>query len=249
VGATVSLIECHNLSHRFQDGTLAISDIDLSLEDGEFVLLAGRNGSGKTVLVRHFNGLLRPTTGSVTVAGIPVDQDITRARRLVGMVFQEAEAQIVGETVFEEVAFGPRNLGMAGSDLDRCVLGALSWLGLAHRKGAPPHRLSGGERRRLTIAGVLVMNPRVLVLDEPLAGLDYEAVVGVLQAIVRLHELGHTIVLITHDLHKVLAHATRLLVMENGRLVGDNRPHTIQVELEVHGVRSPGRWDEATWLN
>ena len=141
---------------------------------GDIVVLAGRNGSGKTVLVRHFNGLLEPTSGRVVVDGVPVDEDPIRARRLVGMVFQDAEAQIVGETVFEEVAFGPRNLGEKTAEIERRVLGALSSLGLAHRREALPHHLSGGERRRLTIAGVLVMKPRVLVLDEPLAGLDYE---------------------------------------------------------------------------
>jgi biotin transport system ATP-binding protein len=244
----VSLIRVRGLSHRFQDGTLAVSQVDLSLGDGEFVVLVGRNGSGKTVLVRHFNGLLRPTEGSVYVDGVDVGSDPTRARRLVGMVFQDAEAQVVGETVFEEVAFGPRNLGLAGSDLERKVLGALSWLGLAHRRETPPHRLSGGERRRLTIAGVLVMSPRVVVFDEPLAGLDYGGVVEVLGAIVRLHELGHTIVMITHDLHKVLAHATRVLVMEGGRIVADGETAEVVGILGNHGVRPPARWEQATWL-
>ncbi len=158
------IIEVSHLSHRFSDGGVGIDDISLKIAKGEFVVVAGHNGSGKTTLFRHLNGLLTPDTGEVQVDGIPVSADILRARQMVGLVFQDADSQIVGETVCEDVAFGPENLCLGPAEVSRRVASALSAVGLEHLADQKPHKLSGGEKRRLAIAGILAMEPQVLVL-------------------------------------------------------------------------------------
>ncbi len=245
----MSLIELRAVSHRFRDGTLGLDSVSLAIGRGEFVLVAGSNGSGKTVLVRHMNGLMSATSGQVLVDGVPVARDRGRARRLVGMVFQDAEAQIVGETVFEDAAFGPRNLGLDEAQVRDRVLRELERMGLAHRAASPAHVLSGGEKRRLSIASVLTMEPEALVLDEPLEALDYPGAVAVLEALARLHAEGRTLVVVTHNLGQIAAHATRLLLMERGRVARDGSPAALLPDVESYGVRRPPRGDPLTWLS
>ncbi len=235
----MSIIEVENLSHRFADGTLGLDGIELDIGQGSFVVIAGPNGSGKTTLLRHFNALLLPTAGCVRLDGVSTVRDPVRARRLVGMVFQDADSQIVGETVYEDVAFGPRNLRLTPGEIDRQVAGALQAVGLAQISDQRPHLLSGGEKRRLAIAGILAMQPRVIVFDEPFSSLDYPGVQQVLQQILSLHRSGHTIVVTTHDLEKVIAHADRLILMHRGRIVRDGLPHEVMTEVEKFGVRQP----------
>jgi biotin transport system ATP-binding protein len=233
------IIRIDDLTHRFPDGTLGLDRIDLAIEEGAFVVIAGANGSGKTSLLRHLNGLLLPTSGSVTVAGVSVAENPRHARRVVGMVFQEADSQIVGETVGEDVAFGPENLRLTRDEIDRRVAAALAVTGLTHLSQKRPHLLSGGEKRRLAIAGVIAMQPRVIVFDEPFSNLDYAGVRDVLEQMVALHRAGRTVLLTTHDLGKVAAHADRLLFMQNGRIACDGTPHEAVVRAEAFGVRSP----------
>ena len=169
------------------------------------------------------------------------------------MVFQDADSQIVGETVYEDVAFGPQNLRLDHREIDRRVAGALKSVGLAEISKQRPHLLSGGEKRRLAIAGVLAMQPRVIVFDEPFSSLDYPGVRQVLQQILALHRCGHTIVVTTHDLEKVIAHANRLLLMHRGRVVRDGSPGEVMTEVENFGVRQPCAMrlgqEVASWLN
>ncbi len=233
------IVEIQNLTHRFADGRLGLDDVSLDIEEGAFVVIAGANGSGKTTLLRHLNGLLRPTSGTVRVAGVSVADDPRRARLLVGMIFQDAESQIVGETVYDDVAFGPENLRLSRFEVDRRVAGALDAVGLTELAGCRPHRLSGGEKRRLSIAGILAMQPRVIVFDEPFSNLDYPGVRQVLGQMVALHRSGHTILLTTHDLDKVLAHADRLVIMQHGNIVRDGLPAAVAAETETFDVRSP----------
>ncbi len=208
-----AIIEIDRLSHRFADGRWGLREVSLAVEEGAFVVIAGENGSGKTTLLRHLNALLRPTAGCVRVAGVDAAREPLKARLLVGMLFQDADSQIVGETVREEVAFGPENLGLPRPEVERWVARALARTGLAHLAARPTHALSGGEKRRLTLAGVLAMNPRVVVCDEPFASLDYPGVRGVLEALVALQGEGRTVIVTTHDLDKVLGHADRLVLM------------------------------------
>ena len=249
----MNIIEIENLCHRFGDGTVGLEGINLSIREGSLVVIAGHNGSGKTTLLRHLNGLLLPTEGTVRLADMRVEEDLLRARQLVGMMFQDADSQIVGETVYEDVAFGPENLRLDRTEINKRVHHALRVVGLQDFADQRPHLLSGGEKRRLAIAGVLAMEPRVIVFDEPFASLDYPGIRQVLQHILDLHQSGHTIVVTTHDLEKIIAHADRLVLMQNGKIIRDGRPQEISSYLEDYGVRQPcayrmGREAES-WLN
>jgi len=235
----MSLIEIEKLTHRFADGSLGLDGIDLAVAAGAFVVVAGANGSGKTTLLRHLNGLLRPTQGRVRVDGIDVARHPARARRRVGMVFQDVDTQIVGETVADDVAFGPENLGWQRPVIDARVTETLAAMGLAAVRDMPPHLLSGGEKRRLAIAGVLAMDPAVICFDEPFSNLDYPGVRSVLGRMVALHAAGKTLLVTTHDLEKVAFHADRMVVLERGRLVGDGAPEDLMDDIERYGVRRP----------
>ena len=249
----MNIIEIENLTHRFADGTIGIEGINLAIRQGSFVVVAGRNGSGKTTLLRHLNGLLRPSDGVVRLAGKRLEEDLLKARQFVGMMFQDADSQIVGETVYEDVAFGPENLCLEHAAIKKRVNRALRVVGLQDLADQRPHLLSGGEKRRLAIAGVLAMEPRVIVFDEPFASLDYPGVKQVLQHILDLHRSGHTIVVTTHDLEKIIAHADRLIIMQGGKIVRDGSPVEIVGHLEAFGVRKPCAYrlglEAESWLN
>jgi biotin transport system ATP-binding protein len=235
----MNIIEIENLTHRFATGRIALDGINLNVREGEFVVIAGCNGSGKTTLLRHLNGLLLPTSGTVDVVGISVAEHPAKARQVVGMVFQDADSQIIGETVYEDAAFGPENLKLSRQDINDRVAHALEAVHLTGLEDSLPYQLSGGQKRRLAIAGVLAMNPRILVFDEPFSNLDYPGVKQVLRRIVLLHRQGHTIILATHDLEKVLPYADRLIVMQNGKIVRDGIPAEVIVGIEDFGVRMP----------
>lgn len=250
-----AIIKIENLTHRYEDGSEGLHEVNLEIAAGAFVVIAGENGSGKTTLLRHLNGLLLPTVGRVEVDGRPVTDDPSRARRLVGMMFQDAASQIIGDTVGEDVAFGPENLCLDRSEVIRRVDQALSRVGLAQHANQNPHLLSGGEKRRLTIAAILAMQPQIVVFDEPFTSLDYPGVRQVLEQMVALHRSGHTIIATTHDLEKVLAHADRLIVMHKGRVVRDGRPVDVAADMESFGIRSPlvgptaANIEVLSWLN
>ncbi len=216
----MTLIEVSNLSHRSPDGKQILAGIDLVIKAAEFVVVAGANGAGKSTLFRHLNGLLAPSEGTVLIDGIAVEVDLKRARRLVGMIFQDADSQIVGETVYDDAAFGPENLGFPAAEVQELVEQTLKQVGLAHLRDLPPHLLSGGEKRRLAIAGVLTMKPRILVFDEPFSNLDYQGVKQVLAQMAALHDSGHTLVVSTHNLETVGGLAKRLIIMQVAELSG-----------------------------
>jgi biotin transport system ATP-binding protein len=189
--------------------------------------------------MRHFNGLLIPTHGTIKVAGQLVSDNPGRARRMVGMVFQDADSQIVGETVWEDAAFGPENLAMAPHEIAETVRYSLETVGLNNLSDKPPHLLSGGEKRRLAIAGVLSMQPQVIVFDEPFSSLDYPGTCQVLDQMIHMHQKGHTLIVATHDLEKVSGHAGRLIIMQDGKIVRDGLPTEVAREAELFGVRIP----------
>ena len=249
----VNIIEIENLSHRFADGTVGLNKINLSISEGAFVVIAGRNGSGKTTLLKHLNGLLLPTKGVVKLSGVPVTKNLTWSRQMVGMVFQDADSQIVGETVSDDVAFGPENLCLDRTEIKRRVALSLETVGLHHHKDQKPHLLSGGEKRRLAIAGILAMEPKVLIFDEPFSSLDYPGVKEVLAQMISLHQAGHTIIVAAHDLEKLIAHTDRLVIMEKGGIVRDDLPSHLLGDLEVFGIREPCAsrlgMEVHSWLN
>jgi biotin transport system ATP-binding protein len=234
------IIRVEDLVHVFGNGTRALDGVSFSVNEGEFILVAGRNGSGKTVLMQHLNGLLRPTSGRVFYRGVPVERDTLAVRRRLGLVFQEAESQIVGETVAADIAFGPENLKLSREEIAVRVAEALGSCGLSALADARPSELSGGERRRLAIAGVLAMRAETIVLDEPFANLDFPSVVMVLRELVALKAAGKTILVLTHEIEKLAAHATRIIIMSEGRIVRDATPEDALTEgLEAYGLRNP----------
>lgn len=247
------ILETQALTHTFPNGTVAINDINLSITDGEFVIIAGANGSGKTVLIRHFNGLLLPTKGRVLFQGEPITKDLINARKKIGMVFQNSDSQIVGQTVAEDVAFGPENLKLPRREVETRVQESLEAVGLSTVANQPPYTLSGGQKRRLAVAGVLAMKPALIVFDEPFSGMDYPGGLQVLRQIVSLHQNGHTIILVTHELEKTLAHADRLIIMEKGHIIKDGKPGQFLDEVELYGIKRPygdkRRIETMTWLS
>ena len=235
----MTMIAIENLDHRFSNDQWGLKQVNLAIEHGEFVVIAGANGSGKTTLLRHFNGLLRPSSGRVALDGSDIAKDVKNARQVVGMVFQDADSQIVGETVYDDVAFGPENLCLPSEEINRRVTLALKSVDLLNQAQKSPHLLSGGEKRRLAIAGVLAMQPQVLAMDEPFANLDFPGLKEVLKQIIFLHRAGHTIVIATHDVEKVIAHADRLIIMQSGEVVRVGKPEDVMDELEAFGIRQP----------
>ncbi len=233
------MIRIENLEYRYADGTPALKGVTLDVKKGEFMLLCGPNGSGKTTLIRHLNGLLLPSSGRVLVDGIDTARDAKHAMRRVGMVFQDADSQIIGETVWEDVAFGPENLGLDEAEIHERVREALELVGLAALAQKSCHQLSGGEKRRVAIAGVLAMRPDVLVFDEPFANLDYPGVTQVLQQIVRLHGMGRTLLLSTHDVEKVVAHVDTIAILHKGELKMAVPPQEALPHLSQYGIRPP----------
>lgn len=233
------MIEIHNLHCRYPDGTIAIRKLTFTIPDGEFLLICGPNGSGKTTLIRHLNGLLKPSAGAIRVDGLDVVKAGDEVRKRVGMVFQDADSQIVGETVREDVSFGPENLGLGEAELNERVHWALQILGLVELADKPCHSLSGGEKRRLAIAGVLALRPQIIIFDEPFANLDYSGVRQTLQQIVSFHQKGHTVIVTTHDVEKVIAHVDRVAILYEGELIAHGSPELTVGELAKYQIRPP----------
>ena len=232
------MIEARDVVVSYDDAR-ALDGVSLSIADGEFVLLVGPNGSGKTTLVRTFNALREPDEGAVLVDGTDASESPVAARTKVGMVFQHPRDQFVAATVGADVAFGPENLGLDRAEIDRRVDDALSAVGLADRADARLDSLSGGEQARAAIAGALAMEPDYLVLDEPLAGLDWPARESVLDHLSALHEDGTGLLVVSHDLRDLHERADRVVGLDGGRVVLDEPPAAALDRVESLGVRDP----------
>ena len=249
-----SIIIAKNLSHMYQSnqsGPLqkaALVDINLEIARGSCAAIIGVTGSGKSTLVQHFNGLLPPTSGTVIVDGIDVNAkgaDKTLLRRSVGMLFQFPESQLFERNVYADVAFGPRRLKLGRHEIRTRVLNALDMVGLPHREFAQrsPFELSGGQMRRVALAGVLAMSPTILVLDEPTVGLDADGRTEFYSYLQRIkQEKGVTIVLVSHDMAEVASLADWLFVLHNGHLVMQGTPRSVYTQgdaLRNWGLAAP----------
>ncbi|MBP8613740.1 MAG: energy-coupling factor transporter ATPase [Firmicutes bacterium] len=243
-------IEVRNLSHIYTQGALteafALSDVSFTIEDGEFIGLIGPTGSGKSTLIQHLNGLLKPSSGTVLVDGVDIwskEVSLKKIRQKIGLVFQYPEQQVFEETVFDDIAFGPRNLGYSSDEVKSSVETAREMVGLeAELLSRSPFDLSGGQLRRVAVAGILAMKPDVLVLDEPAAGLDPRGRKDILDNIKRLHETGITVVLVSHNMEDVAYFCERILVLNEGRLVADGPPREVFTQgtfLESIGLKPP----------
>jgi cobalt transport protein ATP-binding subunit len=229
-GVTPALL-VHGLAYAYPDGHQALFGVDIRVEPGERVALLGPNGAGKTTLALHLNGVLRAGMGTVEVAGLPVtNENLREIRRRVGLVFQDPDDQLFMPTVRDDVAFGPANFGLRGSELDNRVREALDAVGMAEQADRSPMHLSGGQRRRVALATVLACDPEILVLDEPSANL--EPVARRELAEVLLH-LGRTMLMVTHDLPYALQLCPRSLLIDNGVVVADGPTRDILADTEL----------------
>ena len=230
-------LNLQNVTFTYMKGTpfekTALHDVSLQIEKGEFVAVIGHTGSGKSTLVQHLSWLLHPDKGSVTVDGVNLNAKnaaAKKARNSVGMVFQYPEHQIFAETVYEDIAFGPRNKGLGPDEVDRAVRDAMAFVGLDFDSFAKrsPFRLSGGQMRRVAIAGVIAMEPDYLILDEPSAGLDPRSRDAVFKEVMALYKKrGIAVILVTHNMEEAARYASRLLVISGGQVILDGVPHDI----------------------
>lgn len=235
----MSVLTINHLNKSFEDVGSVLKDINLTLNSEEFIIIAGTNSSGKTVLLRHLNGLLRPDSGQILLDGIPIEENIVETRKRIGVVFQNSEHQIIGQTVRDDLAFGPENLRLPAEIVNSRVEEVLTACNLNEVADRPPHLLSGGLKRKVAIAGILAMKPDFIVFDEPFTGLDYPGVIQILHQLLELHRQKHGIILITHELDKVLAHADRLIILDQGEIKHNGHPADLLEHLEEHGIRRP----------
>lgn len=219
------IVEVNNLRHAYGDGTVALNDVSFRITHGESVGIIGANGAGKSTLLQHLNGYLAASEGEVRIGEIPVTKaTLNEIRHAVGMVFQDPDDQLFMPTVFDDVAFGPLNLGLPEKDVLARVEAALQQVDAAHLRDKPPYHLSGGEKKRVAIATVLSMLPNILVMDEPTNGLDPFArrqLIGILK------EFQHTKIVASHDLDMVLDVCDRVIVLNAGTVVADGIPEQI----------------------
>jgi len=221
-------IDIENLHFTYPESKEIIKGVNLSIKKGEFLSLVGQNGSGKTTLAKHFNGLLRPSKGKVYILGEDAkNSSIAELSRKVGHLFQNPENQIFEETVFAEIAFGPKNLNLPDEEIETRVDKVLKTTRLSKYSDTHPLSLSGGEKQRLALASVVVMEPQILVLDEPTTGLDLLSIMGILEIVKELHKKNVTVILITHDMGLVSELSERVVVMGNGQIIGDGTPKEI----------------------
>ena len=230
------ILQIQNLSHLYSAGTpfehKALDDVSFGVERGEFIGIIGHTGSGKSTLMQHMNGLLKPTSGKVLLDGVDIwtDKKTTRqARFRVGLVFQYPEYQLFEETVYKDIAFGPKNMGLKEEEVDRRVREAAGFVGLTEKQlNVSPFDLSGGQKRRVAIAGVIAMEPEVLILDEPTAGLDPVGREGILENIQAYRRAKNaTIMMVSHSMSDVARLTDRLLVMNGSKLAMDGTPDEV----------------------
>ena len=215
----IPALELIDVTYHYPDGQMALAGVSLTIAAGERVALLGPNGAGKTTLMLHLNGVLLPSSGSVLVGGLPaVNPHLADIRRRVGLVFQDPDDQLFMPTVQADVAFGPANLGLRGTELAARVTQALDAVDMAHVAGRSPHHLSGGQKRRVALATVLAMRPEILVLDEPSSNLDPQSRRDFANLLV---QLDHTVLLATHDLPYAAELCPRSIIMNGGRVVAD----------------------------
>ncbi|OBR92999.1 MULTISPECIES: energy-coupling factor transporter ATPase [Clostridium] len=236
-------IKIENLTHIYMKGSpfekKALDDINIEIEDGEFVALIGHTGSGKSTLIQHINGLLKPSSGKIIVDGVDITDkkiNLNFIRKKVGLVFQYPEYQLFEETIEKDIAFGPKNLGLSDDDINKRVKRAMNMVGLKYEdyKDKSPFELSGGQKRRVAIAGVVAMEPKVLVLDEPTAGLDPKGRDDIFSEIKNLHrEYNMTIIFVSHSMEDVAKLAGRIIVMHQGKCILDGPPEKVFNEVDT----------------
>ena len=228
------MIAVDGLHFTYRGGVEALRGVSLTVKDGEFVAIMGQNGAGKTTLVKHFNGLLKPSKGTVLIDGVETTKtSIATLSRSVGFVFQNPDHQLFSETVEEEIAFALKNFGFEKETIQKQTTWALNLLSLTQYRKTSPFMLSGGERKRVALASVLAWDPKILILDEPTIGQDYQQKEKLRQFIVQLQSQGKTVVIVTHDVEFVAECNPRVVLMKEGKIVADGEGKEVLTNLEA----------------
>jgi cobalt/nickel transport system ATP-binding protein len=235
---TRSIIQTENMSFTYPDGTSALRNINIEIKEGERAAVIGSNGAGKSTLFSHFNGLTKPTKGSIKIDGQLVSykkEEMMEIRQKVGIVFQNPDDQLFAPTVMEDVAFGPMNLGLSEDEVEKRVEESLAKVGMTGLEKKAPHHLSGGQKKRVAIAGILAMEPKIMVLDEPTTGLDPKGVDQVMKILFDLNREDMSIIIASHDVEMVTEFADKIFVLHEGEIVGQgttadifNDPQTLK---------------------
>lgn len=230
------MLEVKNLKYSYNSDYQALKGVSLKVERGQMIALLGKNGAGKSTLFLHLNGIYRPDEGQVFIDGEELKYDkksLLKFRQKVGIVFQNPDDQIFAPTVEEDVAFGPLNLGLPMEEVQKRVVESLARVGMSGFEKTAPHHLSGGQKKRVAIAGILAMKPEVMVLDEPTAGLDPQGVVDLSKLLDELNEEGITIIISTHEVDLVPNYADKVFVLVDGKLIGEGTPKEIFAQPEI----------------
>lgn len=229
-------LSTENLSFTYPDGTRALKNINIEIEKGEKVAIIGPNGAGKSTLFSHFNGLTEPTSGCVKIEGKPISfekDELLKVRQKVGIVFQDPNDQLFAPTVKEDIAFGPMNLGLSYDEVEKRVEDALKMVGMENYEDKTPHHLSGGQQKRIVIAGIIAMKPELMILDEPTAGLDPDGVEKVLNIMNQLNEEGMTLIISSHDIDMISKYADKIFVLYNGEIIESGNKNKIFSDMEL----------------
>lgn len=230
------VIEAKNITYQYPDGTKALNQIYFKVEEGKIVMFVGPNGAGKSTLFLHFNGILQPTSGSLEVDGVPVSykrENLIKLRQKVGIVFQNPDDQLFAPTVQEDVAFGPFNIDLPKEEVELRVKEALKRVGMEGFEDKAPHYLSGGQKKRVAIAGILAMRPRIMVLDEPTSGLDPKGAFQIMKLLRKLNREGITIIIATHDVDIVPIYAHEVYVINDGEILKKGSPKEVFEDKDV----------------
>lgn len=229
-------LSTENLSFTYPDGTRALKNINIEIEKGEKVAIIGPNGAGKSTLFSHFNGLTEPTSGCVKIEGKPISfekDELLKVRQKVGIVFQDPNDQLFAPTVKEDIAFGPMNLGLSYGEVEKRVEDALKMVGMENYEDKTPHHLSGGQQKRIAIAGIIAMKPEIMILDEPTAGLDPDGVEKVLNIMNQLNEEGMTLIISSHDIDMISKYADKIFILYNGEIIESGNKNKIFSDMEL----------------
>lgn len=229
-------LSTENLSFTYPDGTQALKNINIEIEKGEKVAIIGPNGAGKSTLFSHFNGLTEPTSGCVKIEGKAISfekDELLKVRQKVGIVFQDPNDQLFAPTVKEDIAFGPMNLGLSYGEVEKRVEDALKMVGMENYEDKTPHHLSGGQQKRIAIAGIIAMKPEIMILDEPTAGLDPDGVEKVLNIMNQLNKEGMTLIISSHDIDMISKYADKIFILYNGEIIDSGNKNKIFSDMEL----------------
>ncbi|EKF84893.1 ATP-binding cassette domain-containing protein [Methanobacterium formicicum] len=232
----MNVVETVDVTYQYPDGTKALNEINFTAPEGKIIALLGPNGAGKSTLFLHFNGILKPTTGCVKIEGNPVNYErkgLKKLRQRIGIVFQNPDDQLFAPTVAEDVAFGPLNLDLPKEEVESRVEEALKRVGMEGFENKPPHHLSGGQKKRVAIAGILAMQPKIMVLDEPTSGLDPRGASQIMKLLYKLNREGITIIISTHDVDLVPLYAYQVYIISEGNIIKEGSPQNVFADVET----------------